>query len=344
MLIGEVGDMEGASNWASDKWLWNWLWKVSVWPRVKLFFWQMCSEALATRANITARIGGEYSLCPFCHSTFESSIHLFRDCGVATWVRDELEMGDVSEARGSDIRKWVEACWNDMSHEDCFKFMVGCWAIWEHLNKVSFDNGEVEPGVVANRVRDVVREGAGECGGVRSKGSSAWDEGDRTEGWRDAREGYVKINVEAGVKEGEGVDTGIVCRGSRGEVLWGMSIAREQVWEAHIAEAVAVLDGLEEAARRGIQKLEVESDCLQVIEAIQKQSYGRSLFSLIIDDIVTLSSNFISVCWLHVSRVNNCVAHALAHCNSRTVGRVVWEDGLPPSAKIAASFDQLLID
>ncbi|XP_074291398.1 uncharacterized protein LOC141618187 [Silene latifolia] len=266
-----------------------------------------------------------------------------RDCGVAAWVWDELEMGDVTETSGGDIREWVEACWNDMCREECVKFMVGCWAIWEHRNKVIFDNVEVEPGVVASRVRDVVREGVGEGGGTavrrRRRGKD-----EEAEGWRVAKEGYVKINVDAGIKEGEGVDTGIVCRGDRGEVLWGVSIARTQVWEPHIAEAIAVLDGLEKAARRGIQKLEVESDCLQVIKAIRKRSDGRSIFALIIDDIVSFSYNFLSVCWLHVSRVNNCVAHALAHCIPRTIGRVVWEDGLPPTATAAAAFDQLLIE
>ncbi|XP_074303811.1 uncharacterized protein LOC141638297 [Silene latifolia] len=343
MLVGEAGDMEGGSNWTSDKWLWNRLWKVSVWPRVKLFFWQMCSEALATRANIAARIGGEYSLRPFCHSNLESSIHLFRDCGVAAWVWEELEMEELTESRGGDIREWVEACWNDMCREECVKFMVGCWAIWEHRNKVIFDNVAMEPGVVAGRVRDVVREGVGEGGGTTGRRRSNGNV-EEAEGWKVAREGYVKINVDAGIKEGEGVDTGVVCRGDRGEVLWGMAIARTQVWEPHIAEAVAVLDALEEAARRGIQKLEVESDCLHVIEAIRKRSDGRSIFALIIDDIVSFSSNFLSVCWLHVSRVNNCVAHALAHCIPRTIGRVVWEDGLPPTATAAAAFDQLLID
>ncbi|XP_074283710.1 uncharacterized protein LOC141608245 [Silene latifolia] len=270
------------------------------------------------------------------------------DCGVAMWVWEELEMGDVTEIGGADIRKWVEACWNDLCREECVKFMVGCWAIWEHRNKVIFDNVEVEPGVVVSRVRDVIREEVGEVDGQavgrRSNGGASRHEREEGEGWRPATDGYVKINVDAGIKDGDWVDTGIVCRGGRGEVLWGVSIARNQVWEAHIAEAVAVLDGLEEAARRGIQKVEVESDCLQVIEAIRKHSDGRSIFAQIIDDIVSFSSNFHSVCWLHVSRVNNCVAHALAHCIPRTIGRVVWEDGLPPTAKTAATFDQLLIE
>ncbi|XP_074284168.1 putative mitochondrial protein AtMg00310 [Silene latifolia] len=49
-LTGDRDALElgGVSNWEKERWLWNRLWKVPVWPRVKLFFWQLCSEALAT--------------------------------------------------------------------------------------------------------------------------------------------------------------------------------------------------------------------------------------------------------------------------------------------------------
>ncbi|XP_074318346.1 uncharacterized protein LOC141655153 [Silene latifolia] len=314
MLVGDLGDMAGGSNWARGRWLWNRLWKLSVWPRVKLFFWQLCSEALATRANIAARVGGEYSLFPFCHSNLESSLHLFRDCGVAKWVWDGLGLGEMTEGRGEDVKEWVEGYWKNMCMEEGAKLMVGCWAIWEHRNKVVFDNAEVAPEGVVRRATDVIHEGAG-------------IERMRPEGWRPAR--------------------------------------RDQCWEVPFAEATAIMDGLEEAAARGIRKVKIESDCLPVIEAIREKPLGRSMFHQLLDDIVTFSSNFESVIWSYVSRVNNCVAfssnfesviwsyvsrvnncvaHGLAHRVPRVVGKVVWEDGLPPSINIAVAFDRLLIE
>ncbi|XP_074282782.1 uncharacterized protein LOC141607325 [Silene latifolia] len=311
-LVGEVGDMAGGSGWERNKWLWSRLWKFSVWPHVKLFFWQLCSEALATRANIAARVGGEFSTCSFCHSSIELSLHLFRDCGVANWVWEGLGMESVTECRGHSVKDLVEACWRDMEEEESMKLMFGCWAIWEHQNKVGFDNMDVGVDMVVRKVRDVLNEGVGDV-----------------------------LNVDAGVKEGEGVGTGVVCRGQRGEVLWGLSIGRTNEWEVHVAEAVTVLDGLEEAARRGIRRIELESDCLQVVKAIKGGKTGRSIFAAIIDDIIMLSSTFESVIWLHVNRINNCVAHALAHCVPRVIGRVTWEDGLPSSASAAVTFDRL---
>ncbi|XP_074277215.1 uncharacterized protein LOC141600857 [Silene latifolia] len=299
--------MAGGSDWARGKWLWNRLWKFSVWPRVKLFFWQLCSEALATRANIAARVGGEYSLCSFCHSNIESSLHLFRDCGVAKWIWDGLGLGEMTDGMGGDVKEWVEGCWRNLGMEEGAMLMIGCWAIWEHRNKVVFNNAKVALEDVVRRARDVAME-------------------------------------DAGVKEGEGVGTGIVCRDSSGEVLWGVSIGRNQSWEVQFAEATAILDDLEEAAARGIRKVEIESDCLPVIEAIRDKQLGRCMFHQLLDDIITFSFNFESVVWFYVSRVNNCVTHGLAHYVPRVVGKVVWEDGLPPFVNAAVTFDRLLIE
>ncbi|XP_074306273.1 uncharacterized protein LOC141641513 [Silene latifolia] len=163
------------------------------------------------------------------------------------------------------------------------------------------------------------------------------------EGWRLAREGVVKINVDARVKEGEGVATGMVCQNYRGEVLWGGTVAQEQLWDFHIAEAVAIMDGMEEALRRGVVRVEMESDCLEVIEALKSGKHGRSIFSQVVEDIIVLSSNFQSISWTHTSRVNNCVADALAHVVPRVVGCTRWEVVLPPSANAAVLFDRLLI-
>ncbi|XP_074300714.1 uncharacterized protein LOC141632020 [Silene latifolia] len=172
--------------------------------------------------------------------------------------------------------------------------MVGCWAIWEHQNKVIFDNVEVEPELVVRRARDVIQEGVRESERKGWSGSARrMKEEDREDGgWKVPRHGYVKINVDAWVKEGEGVHTGVVCRDSNGDVMWGVAIGREQQWEVPVAEACAVLDGVEEAVRRGIQNVEVESDCLQVIEALKGRKTGRSGLALLIEDILECSSKF----------------------------------------------------
>ncbi|XP_074313752.1 uncharacterized protein LOC141648946 [Silene latifolia] len=154
-----------------------------------------------------------------------------------------------------------------------------------------------------------------------------------------APSGYVKINVDAGAKEGEGTSSGMVCRNESGAVMWGAAVVRNEWWDPSVAEAIAMWDGLDEARRRGMRKVVMESDCMQLVEALKGRKQGRSIFAQVIDDILTLSNEFESVLWSYTSRVNNSVAHCLAHINPRTVGRVVWSNVLPPTAQSAVLFD-----
>ncbi|XP_074314098.1 uncharacterized protein LOC141649304 [Silene latifolia] len=210
-----------------------------------------------------------------------------RDCRIAKHVWEGLGL-DIEEDEGGGIRDWVEARWREYGLREQFKFMVGCWVLWEHRNKVVFDLRETDPQGVIKRALDVLDEIDG--GGVVSgKGREGGENGvvrDRSTGWMAPREGYVKVNVDAGVKEGEGVSLGVVCRDGSGRVLWGLSCVQEKVWEAQVAEAVAVLEGIKGASRKGHSRIIMESDCLQVIEALKRKSKGRSVLSLVLDDIL----------------------------------------------------------
>ncbi|XP_074298170.1 uncharacterized protein LOC141628990 [Silene latifolia] len=148
-------------------------------------------------------------------------------------------------------------------------------------------------------------------------------------GWKAPDTGWVKLNVDAGVKDGVGVGIGVVCRDSGGKVLWGMAHSRKEVWEVHVVEAAAIFEGLELAVEKGHDRIVVESDCSQVIEALRQRKTGRSLFSFIIGDILRLCNSFISVSWSFTSRRNNMVAHELAHVAPVGSGRIVWVENLP---------------
>ncbi|XP_074314149.1 uncharacterized protein LOC141649356 [Silene latifolia] len=239
------------------------------------------------------------------------------------------------------IRDWVEERWRELGGREHRLFMLGCWAIWEHRNKVIFDAKEVDPMVIIRRVGDVVAELEGSehevrRGRRRREDCMGAEEG---RGWRPPPMGCVKINTDAGVSEGVGVSLGLVYRDDRGEVLWGVSVVQDQVWEPHVAEAVAVLEGVKEAKRLGYKDIVMESDCAQVIEALNKKQAGRSSFMLVIDEVLCLSEYFNSVVWSFSSRVNNSVAHALAHIYPRISGRVEWSSVLPPTANDAVLFD-----
>ncbi|XP_074283955.1 uncharacterized protein LOC141608508 [Silene latifolia] len=133
------GCQEEQSDYSREEWLWKRLWKVPVLPRIKVFFWQLCNDAIATRNNIARRIPGTMDGCPICGYDVESGIHIVREC---SWVRSVWSgLGvDVLSGVGFDrIRDWIEALMRDKGMAEWVELMTGCWAIWEMRNKVVFD-------------------------------------------------------------------------------------------------------------------------------------------------------------------------------------------------------------
>ncbi|XP_074300517.1 uncharacterized protein LOC141631792 [Silene latifolia] len=262
------------SSWEKDKWIWSRLWKSQVWPQIKLFFWQLCHDAIATKVNLAKRVECDNTMCPMCFASLETGTHLFRDCFIAQGVWEELQLTGREEQYGIEVRDWVEGWWRDMLSLEREKIMVACWAIWEARNRTVFEGVRVRMEQIVWRVEDVLAEIAG---------------------------------------NGEG----------------------KEVWEPHVAEAVAVavLEGLVEAVRAGHDLIIVESDCSRVVDALKTRKTGRSSFFLVIDDILRICSSFVDVVWSHTSRINNEVAHALAHVSPGVVGKTVWIDQLPPVAE-----------
>ncbi|XP_074282725.1 uncharacterized protein LOC141607267 [Silene latifolia] len=164
-----------------------------------------------------------------------------------------------------------------------------------------------------------------DMGNVEAAGVMRGEQGQ----WTKPEQGFVKLNIDAGVKEGWGMGVGVVCRGNNGEVVWGLSEHRREELEPKLAESMAILEGIKEARSRGHSNIIIESDCKSVIDALKKKEHGQSDFHLILDDIFYFCSAFNSVIWSFVSRKLNSVAHELAHYSSSEIGRQVWDSLLP---------------
>ncbi|XP_074266574.1 uncharacterized protein LOC141589850 [Silene latifolia] len=135
----------------------------------------------------------------------------------------------VEEAGGiGGIRDWVEDCWREMDKRDYGLLMVGCWALWKVRNQAVFEGEKGEIDRVVRRVQRVLEEIEGDRVAQTKLEGRLADEGqtEHVRGWTAPGEGWVKLNVDAGVKEGVGVGIGGVCRDSAGKVLWSMAARR----------------------------------------------------------------------------------------------------------------------
>ena len=73
-----------------DPWerLWKKIWHLNIPPKVKIFAWRACLDALPTMVNLKKRGIDENGLCPCCGSELEAISHSLIHCEVAKRVWD----------------------------------------------------------------------------------------------------------------------------------------------------------------------------------------------------------------------------------------------------------------
>lgn len=98
-----------------------------------------------------------------------------------------------------------------------------------------------------------------------------------------------------------------------------------------LEEGRACLLALQYARDHGFHHLEVEGDCLTLIQKLKSKKVEASFVGFIVVDILTLALSFEFISWGFVKRKGNKVAHALAHFDPFSSLVTTWSVDLPES-------------
>lgn len=120
-LLNDERSMDvGTSSTTSD--LWPIIWGAAVLPRVKLFAWRACLEALPTKCGLHVRVPAIGKQCGVCGETEETGLHVIHSCGVAQSVW-ELSSSWVPDGCGSLV-EWWGCCLKKLEGEDVAVFLT----------------------------------------------------------------------------------------------------------------------------------------------------------------------------------------------------------------------------
>ncbi|XP_074266286.1 uncharacterized protein LOC141588759 [Silene latifolia] len=340
LLAGSSSGEGEQSDSMAARWIWKAIWKIPVLPRIKAFMWQLCNEALPTRANIAARMGQVDTACPRCQSNVETCLHVVRDCGWGDGIWEGMGI-EVDRTVGFvRVREWMEGMLRILDARERVVFVTTCWVLWEKRNKLIFEEARWEQESILRRVRDLVGEMESLQEVEETYGGGNGRVGELEGGWGRPCVGTWKVNVDAGVMEGVGVGIGVVCRDHEGGMEWAVSVQRDGSCGVPMAEAEAILLGLKEAWIRGQRSIVIESDCLEVVQALRKKKRGRSELFIIYEDILLFCNRFLHF-FTHSRRNFNRLAHEVAHARPWSIGRRVWMDEFPLQFVDVASHDLL---
>jgi ribonuclease HI len=131
--------------------------------------------------------------------------------------------------------------------------------------------------------------------------------------WRPPEPGWVKVNADASFQSDSKVDTAAsVVRDHQGAFRVAQARWYEQGLGACTMEASACRDALALAKQHGVQRVLLETDCMDLVNLWKKKEMQRYVVDPILKEIEDLSLAFHEFSFSYVNRVCNKFAHVLA--------------------------------
>ncbi|KAI4989132.1 hypothetical protein ZWY2020_036449 [Hordeum vulgare] len=148
-------------------------------------------------------------------------------------------------------------------------------------------------------------------------------------GWTPPAAGLYKLNVDAcfNIDSGTG-SSGVVIRDDKGTFLAALCSGIPFADDAGSAEARGLRDGLLLANELGMQKLVVESDCMEVVDTMLEGGNSLGLAAAIYEECAFLANNFSCIMFQFCPREANMAADTLARYAEPTK-TIKWVDEPP---------------
>ncbi|XP_043717783.1 uncharacterized protein LOC122665697 [Telopea speciosissima] len=299
--------------------VWKSIWNCKTLPKLQQFLWRACVSGLATGDALTRRNVHADPLCVRCGER-ETASHIILVCTYARAVWFGSPLGSISllpdDQRFSD---WI-ASWklfsrlgkkeSSQSRPLITLCSFICWHIWLSRNDLVFGHKVWQPTEVIAAAVKAFREYDANTSNVDSCSPTLVD---RPLQWVAPTVDYVKCNCDASYAvDSAKSGIGFFCRDHNGQPMLAASNP-SPFSDILVGEAIAVRFAMMEMIKVGFVWVMIESDNASLISYI-KGGGGTSPLHIraVVDDIVNVSSSFVSSCFFSIRREINSVADSLA--------------------------------
>ncbi|KAJ8774442.1 hypothetical protein K2173_016888 [Erythroxylum novogranatense] len=236
-----------------DRAFWKNLWAIKAAPKAKNLIWRAASGSLPCRSLLRARHVPISEVCPMCNIEAESVKHLLVDCTFAQQVWQ--------------ASTWLSRALALFNPKDVAALMYTCWSIWEERNYVVWKNSA--PNVLACYFRSVRWRQEWEEAQISPNG--LFNPPVRVvspQNWQKPSTNWLKLNVDIATSSSGWIGVGMVVLNEEGGFVAARIFRVTGSFTSLIAEAMGVREALSWIKMKNWTNVIVESDNLQVIQAI----------------------------------------------------------------------------
>jgi hypothetical protein len=326
-------DNGSCSNRDSNKMMWKAIWKIEVPRATKSFLWKACNEILPTKGKLSQKHVTSDPLCPICCLETETTGHILWTCASAQDVWAECPRR-IQKCHGeaTDFMSIMEQLLSKCSTEEVQLAVLVARQIWHRRNSVVFSGSFKSPKEILQMAKDqlevfnmvnqpISKEGPG----TRRTTISLWTK---------PPPGVLKTNWDAAVDgKRRKIGVGVIVRNHEGGVIAMMCEIINFIQDPVTAEALAARRAVEFSRTLGVGELILEGDALQIVEALQSEDGGRSLYGVIIEDALQIMQSFLNCKVSFIHREGNEEAHKLAKLAISLGENKVWREDYPFSVQ-----------
>ena len=217
-----------------EKRVWKEIWQMQVPPKIKIFLWRACRNALPTKQALMRRKIIEDPMCEICKQTVEEPIHALWSCPKLdeVWSNQGI-WGFRCEVGFTSVKELP--LWMVEEGKSLELLAFTAWSVWNQRNKarlnlqaISLHQVTAQSRVKLEQYRADLHVSEVQVGRNSSGGNS----------WGAPPVGFMKVNFDgaiSGVSRLSGV--GVVIRDSGGVVLVSYAEKNDQAYKAEDIEA-----------------------------------------------------------------------------------------------------------
>ncbi|XP_021721052.1 uncharacterized protein LOC110688593 [Chenopodium quinoa] len=151
-MLGKGGDFDTFHQ------AWVEIWKAEVSPKVKHFFWRLCSGTLPTRSLLLHRHMIEDDSCPWCGDATETVEHALVGCSRVRDLWTECNCEQMTDWSTAASVCDLVVSWKALGSKVKQRGMFLAWCIWGERNRKIFENKTTPNEILSQRVHRYVDE------------------------------------------------------------------------------------------------------------------------------------------------------------------------------------------
>ncbi|KAL5567823.1 hypothetical protein UlMin_024398 [Ulmus minor] len=317
------GGMETISSSSSSNHIpwWKQFWRLQIPAKIRIFVWKAYNDWIPTAVNLANHGVPTHKRCLICTEANDTTTHGLWECmamkPLTVMCKTIFQLNLPSHCSMKELLRSASEC---LKGDKMELLCVLLWRIWFHRNKWIHEKIWLDDNSCLAWAQQHLEDFK-----TASNKQFIPHIPIAAPPWKPPEMGIVKINTDAAwCKRTKKFGLGVVIRDHFGSILGSAATPVSSSVSVDVAEGWALERGAWLAKYLGFPAIELESDCLGVVMALQQQIHFISEFSFVSDSIYDHCNTFQQFSFSYTPRTSNQVAHNLAKLALSLADEQIW--------------------